>query len=101
MSYFLVEGALYYERDTKFYQSRQYCIILCNSHVFFLKKIYIPDLATELQFCGKRNSVLLPNTEPGWLLHVSCMHTCSLCPRPAVFFARGPSPVASPVAPVV
>ena len=26
-----VEGALYYERDT--FQSRQYCIILCNSHV--------------------------------------------------------------------
>ena len=51
----LVEGALYYERDTKFqepnslffsrgsavfFQSRQYCItsILCNSH-FFKKKI--------------------------------------------------------------
>ena len=34
--------------------------------MFFLKN-YIPDLPTKLQFCGERNSVLLPNTEPGWL----------------------------------
>ena len=35
----------------------------------------IPDLATKLQFCGKRNSVLLSNTEPGWTKMV--FHVCS------------------------
>ena len=35
-----------------------------------LKNIYIPDLATKLQFCGKRNSVLLSNTEPGWIVRI-------------------------------